>query len=49
MLKARHILVASGARSVPLLFSGAEHAITSDAFMELEQLSVTCFRKSHDP
>ena len=38
-LKSRYILIASGARPVPLHFPGAEHAITSDAFMELEQLS----------
>jgi glutathione reductase (NADPH) len=37
-LKGRHVLIASGARPVPLRFSGAEHAITSDAFMELERL-----------
>jgi glutathione reductase (NADPH) len=37
-LKGRNILIATGARPVPLGFPGAEHAITSDAFMELEQL-----------
>jgi glutathione reductase (NADPH) len=37
-LKGRHILIASGARPVPLRFPGAEHGITSDAFMELEHL-----------
>src|SRR5260370_14149011 len=37
-LKGRHILIASGARPVPLRFPGAENAITSDAFMELEHL-----------
>ncbi len=36
--KERHILIASGARPVPLGFPGAEHVITSDAFMELEHL-----------
>ena len=36
--KARNILIATGARPVPLGFPGAEHAITSDAFMELEHL-----------
>jgi len=37
-LTASHILIASGARPIPLCFPGAEHAITSDAFMELEHL-----------
>src|SRR5262245_2346008 len=37
-LKGRNILIATGARPVPLGFAGAEHAIISDAFMELEQL-----------
>lgn len=37
-LKGRHILIASGARPVPLRISGEEHAITSDEFMSLEQL-----------
>jgi glutathione reductase (NADPH) len=37
-LKGRNIVIAAGARPVPLDFSGAEHAITSDAFMELEDL-----------
>ena len=31
-------MIAGGARPVPLAFPGAEHAITSDAFMELEDL-----------
>jgi XapX domain-containing protein len=34
----RNIVIAAGARPVPLDFPGAEHAITSDAFMELEDL-----------
>ncbi len=38
VLQGGHILIASGARPVPLRFPGAEHAITSDAFMELEHL-----------
>jgi glutathione reductase (NADPH) len=38
VLKGRYILIATGARPAPLRFPGAEHAITSDAFMELEQL-----------
>jgi glutathione reductase (NADPH) len=37
-LRGGHILIASGARPVPLRFPGAEHAITSDTFMELEHL-----------
>jgi glutathione reductase (NADPH) len=37
-LQGRHILIASGARPAPLDFPGAEHAIESDAFMELEEL-----------
>jgi len=37
-LHGRHILIASGARPAPLGFPGAEHAIESDAFMDLEQL-----------
>ena len=37
-LKGRHVLIASGARPVTLRFPGAEHTITSDAFMELEHL-----------
>jgi glutathione reductase (NADPH) len=37
-LTGRHILIATGARPVPLRFPGAAHAITSDAFMELEEL-----------
>ncbi len=38
VLKGRNILIASGARPAPLSFPGAEHAIMSDAFMELEHL-----------
>jgi len=37
-LKGRAIVIATGARSVPLRFSGAGHAIESDAFLELERL-----------
>jgi glutathione reductase (NADPH) len=37
-LKASNILLATGARPVALGFPGAEHAISSDAFMELESL-----------
>lgn len=37
-LKARHILIAAGARPVPLRIAGAEHIITSDRFLDLESL-----------
>jgi glutathione reductase (NADPH) len=37
-LKGRNIVIATGAGPVPLGFPGAEHVITSDAFMELEHL-----------
>jgi glutathione reductase (NADPH) len=37
-LHGRNILIATGARPVPLGISGAEHVITSDAFMELTAL-----------
>jgi glutathione reductase (NADPH) len=37
-LKARHVLIASGARPAPLSLPGAEHLITSDLLMELESL-----------
>ncbi|MGH7879641.1 MAG: dihydrolipoyl dehydrogenase family protein, partial [Candidatus Binataceae bacterium] len=38
VLKGRNIVIATGARPVQLDFPGAEHTITSDTFMELEQL-----------
>jgi glutathione reductase (NADPH) len=38
VLKGGRILIATGARPVPLGFPGAQHAITSEAFMELERL-----------
>jgi glutathione reductase (NADPH) len=38
VFEGHNILIASGARPLPLRFHGAEHAITSDAFMELEEL-----------
>ena len=37
-LKARYILLASGARPVPLHIPGEEHVITSDRFLELDTL-----------
>ena len=37
-LQGRHILIAAGARPVPLDFAGAEHLTTSDQFLELDQL-----------
>jgi len=37
-VKARHIIVATGARPVPLQIPGADQIITSDRFLELESL-----------
>lgn len=37
-LQARHVLLASGASPVPLSFPGAQHLVTSDAFLELPNL-----------
>jgi glutathione reductase (NADPH) len=37
-LRAGHVLIATGARPMPLTFRGAEHVITSDRFLELERL-----------
>src|SRR5215831_12482420 len=37
-LKARHILIATGARPVPLDVPGQEHAVTSEQFLELDAL-----------
>jgi glutathione reductase (NADPH) len=37
-LHARHVLIATGARPVPLAFPGAQRLVTSDRFLELEQL-----------
>jgi glutathione reductase (NADPH) len=37
-IQARHVLIATGARPVPLKFHGAEHVITSDQFLELDEL-----------
>jgi glutathione reductase (NADPH) len=38
MLQGRNILIATGARPISLGFPGAEHAVASDAFIELEHL-----------
>jgi glutathione reductase (NADPH) len=37
-LRARHVLIATGAKPVPLAFPGGEHAMTSDRFLDLEHL-----------
>jgi glutathione reductase (NADPH) len=37
-LRARHILIATGARPVPLGITGEEHVATSDDFLDLESL-----------
>ena len=37
-IQARHVLIATGARPVPLTFPGAEHLITSDQCLELAEL-----------
>src|SRR3984893_1641993 len=37
-IQARHVLIATGARPVPLAFPGVEHLITSDRFLELDEL-----------
>lgn len=37
-LQARHVLIATGARPLPLGFPGAEHVVTSDQFLELAEL-----------
>ncbi|MEQ9814554.1 MAG: NAD(P)/FAD-dependent oxidoreductase [Azospirillaceae bacterium] len=37
-LEARHFVIASGARPVPLPFPGAEHVSSSDDFLDLERL-----------
>jgi len=36
-IQARHVLIATGAPPVPLTFPGAEHLITSDRFLELDE------------
>jgi glutathione reductase (NADPH) len=37
-LRARHFLIATGARSASLSFPGAEHLITNEEFLELDEL-----------
>ena len=37
-LDARHVLIATGARPVDLGIPGSEHLVTSDAFLELDEL-----------
>src|SRR5262249_32179275 len=37
-LKARYILIAAGARPIPLDIPGQEHAVTSEGFLELDRL-----------
>ena len=37
-VQARHVVIATGAHPVPLRFPGAGHVVTSDRFLELEQL-----------
>ncbi|MBX9727326.1 MAG: NAD(P)/FAD-dependent oxidoreductase [Sphingopyxis sp.] len=36
--EARHVLIAAGARPIPLPFPGAEHLVTNEEFLELDQL-----------
>ncbi len=38
VLEGKHILIATGAKPVELKFPGAEHVISSDDFLELEEL-----------
>ncbi len=37
-VESKHIVIASGARPVPLGFPGAEHLITNEEFLELDEL-----------
>nr|WP_015061137.1 NAD(P)/FAD-dependent oxidoreductase [Pseudomonas sp. K-62]BAM13973.1 hypothetical protein [Pseudomonas sp. K-62] len=36
--EARHVLIAAGARPMPLPFPGAEHLVTNEEFLELDEL-----------
>lgn len=38
LIGARHVLIATGAEPMPLGFEGEEHLLTSDRFLELEEL-----------
>lgn len=38
ILKARHVLIASGARPVPLGFPGQEHLVTNEEFLDMDVL-----------
>ena len=40
-VEARHVAIASGSRPTPLAVSGAEHLLTSDDFLELDELPKT--------
>jgi glutathione reductase (NADPH) len=38
VVEARHVLIATGAKAAPLPFTGAEHLVTNEEFLELEEL-----------